>query len=140
MQRATSAEIEVIGKYKASIGRGILVLCAFCADDTPQKIKWAAGRISKLRIFQDDNGKLNRSAIDEGGEALVVSNFTLYGDCLHGTRPNFSKSAPAEISRPMYDLFVAELSKLLPVKTGEFGGKMALSIIADGPSTVVMDN
>ncbi len=140
VQRTTSAAVEVIGKYKAEIGRGILVLCAFSAADTEKTVKWAAGRISKLRIFSDENGKLNRSVLDENGEALVVSNFTLYGNCIHGTRPDFSRSAPSAVSRPLYDTFVEELSKLLPVKTGEFGGKMVLSIIADGPSTVVLDN
>jgi D-tyrosyl-tRNA(Tyr) deacylase len=140
VQRVRKARVEVIGKYTAEIGRGILVLCAFNAQDTEQKVKWAAGRISRLRIFRDENDKLNRSVIDEKGEALIVSNFTLYGNCLHGNRPDFSHAAPKEISLPLYEIFVKEMSGIIPTKTGEFGGDMELQIIADGPSTVILDN
>lgn len=140
IQRVTKAEVEVVGKYKAGIERGILILCAFNEQDTEKKVKWAAGRISKLRIFKDENNKLNRSVLDEKGKALIVSNFTLYGDCIHGTRPDFSKSAPSKIALPLYNVFIEEMKKILPIETGEFGGDMILNIIADGPSTVVLDN
>lgn len=140
IQRVTKAQVEVVNKYKADIGKGILVLCAFNEEDTEKKVRWAAGRISKLRIFKDQNNKLNKSVLDEKGEALVVSNFTLYGNCIHGTRPDFSKAAAGQKALPLYEAFVDELKSILPVKTGEFGGDMVLDIIADGPSTVVLDN
>lgn len=140
VQRVTKAQVEVVNKYKASIGKGLLILCAFKAEDTEKKVRWAAGRIAKLRIFKDQDNKLNRSVLNEEGEALVVSNFTLYGNCIHGTRPDFSKAAPGKKALPLYNAFVEELKSILPVKTGEFGGDMVLDIIADGPSTVVLDN
>src|SRR5690554_1207781 len=140
VQRVTKAAVEIEGKETNTIGKGLIVLCAFKDDDSDQKIKWAANRISKLRIFPDDNHKLNRSVIDEDGEVLIVSNFTLYGNCAHGTRPDFSKSANGKRALPMYELFVKELKQRAPVKTGKFGGDMVLEIIADGPATVVVDN
>lgn len=140
VQRVTKASVEIEEKEKNTIGKGLLVLCAFREEDTEKKIKWAANRISKLRIFKDKNDKLNRSVIDEKGEILIVSNFTLYGNCSHGTRPDFSKAAKAQTSLPMYELFVRELEQRAPVKTGKFGGSMVLDIIADGPATVVVEN
>lgn len=140
VQRVTKAQVQVIDKYTDSIGIGLLILCAFNAEDTEKKVRWAAGRIAKLRIFKDQNNKLNRSVLDKEGQALVVSNFTLYGNCIHGTRPDFSKAAPGQQALPLYNAFVDELKRFLPVKTGEFGGDMVLDIIADGPSTVVLDN
>lgn len=140
IQRVQEAQVEVVGKYKEKIERGILILCAFNKEDTAQKIEWAARRIVKLRIFRDEQDKLNRSVLDEKGQALVVSNFTLYGDCLHGTRPDFSKALSYEKALALYNLFLSELKKEIPIKSGEFGGDMVLTIVADGPSTVVMDN
>ncbi|HHU43764.1 MAG: D-aminoacyl-tRNA deacylase [Bacillota bacterium] len=140
VQRVKKASVQIGSEVKNSIGRGILVLCAFREGDDEKKIKWAAERISKLRIFRDLNHKLNRSVSDEKGEALVVSNFTLYGNCAHGTRPDFSKSANFQTALPMYEMFVRELNKRVPTKTGEFGGDMTLEIVADGPVTVVVDN
>ncbi len=140
VQRVMKAQVEVVGKYTEKIERGIVILCAFSKDDTAEKIAWAAQRIAKLRIFKDTKDKLNRSVLDKKGSALVVSNFTLYGDCLHGTRPDFSKALVYNEALLLYNDFIKELKRFLPVKSGEFGGDMVLSVVADGPSTVIMDN
>ena len=140
VQRVTKASVEIEGKYTNSISKGLLVLCAFREEDNEKKIKWAANRISKLRIFKDENDKLNRSVIDEKGEVLIVSNFTLYGNCAHGTRPDFSKSASSDVALPLYELFVKEMKEKTPVKTGKFAASMVLDIVADGPATVVVEN
>ena len=139
IQRVRSAEVTVNCEVVGKINRGLLVLCGFTDGDDEQKIRWVAGRIAKLRIFNDDEDKLNRSCIDVGGSILAVSNFTLYGDCLHGNRPDFGKAAKGEISRPMYDIFVEELKKYVPVETGRFGEHMELKLDIDGPITAVIE-
>lgn len=139
IQRVRAATVTVEGKTVGKIERGLLVLCGFKEDDEPDKIAWIAKRVAKLRIFNDENGRLNRSCIDVGGSVLCISNFTLYGDCLHGNRPDFGKAARGEISLPMYNLFVAELKKHLPVEMGRFGEHMELSLDIDGPITAVLE-
>lgn len=139
IQRVRSAEVTVNGATVGKIGRGILVLCGFTDGDDREKISWVAGRIAKLRIFNDEGGKLNRSCIDIGGSALIVSNFTLYGDCLHGNRPDFGRAAKGEISRPMYEFFVEEMRKYLTVETGRFGEHMEMKLDIDGPITTVLE-
>ena len=139
IQRVRSAEVTVNSEVVGKINRGLLVLCGFTDGDDEQKIRWLAGRIAKLRIFNDDEDKLNRSCIDVGGSILAVSNFTLYGDCLHGNRPDFGKAAKGEISRPMYEIFVEELKKYVPVETGRFGEHMELKLDIDGPITAVIE-
>lgn len=139
IQRVRNAEVTVDGAIVGKIGRGLLVLCGFTDGDDDEKIRWVAGRIAKLRIFNDDDDKLNRSCIDVGGSILAVSNFTLYGDCLHGNRPDFGKAAKGAISRPMYDTFVEELKKYVHVETGRFGEHMELKLDIDGPITAVIE-
>lgn len=139
IQRVRSAEVTVNSEVVGKINRGLLVLCGFTDGDDEQKIRWVAGRVAKLRIFNDDEDKLNRSCIDVGGSVLAVSNFTLYGDCLHGNRPDFGKAAKGEISRPMYEIFVEELKKYVPVETGRFGEHMELKLDIDGPITAVIE-
>lgn len=139
LQRVRNAEVTVNGETVGKIGRGLLVLCGFCEGDDEEKIAWIAKRIAKLRIFTDENDKLNLSCIDVKGSALVVSNFTLYGDCLHGNRPDFGKAAKVEISRPMYEFFVKSMSEYLPVQTGRFGEHMELKLDIDGPITTVIE-
>lgn len=139
LQRVRNAEVTVNGETVGKIGRGLLVLCGFCEGDDEEKIAWIAKRIAKLRIFTDENDKLNLSCIDVKGSALVVSNFTLYGDCLHGNRPDFGKAAKGEISRPMYEFFVKSMSEYLPVQTGRFGEHMELKLDIDGPITTVIE-
>lgn len=139
VQRADSAEVSVDGETVGKIGKGILVLCGFADDDDDKKIEWLAGRVAKLRIFPDKNGKLNLSCADIGGSALVISNFTLYGDCLHGTRPDFGRAASGEASEPMYNKFVSALSARLPVQTGKFGRHMETRVDFNGPVTVIIE-
>jgi len=139
IQRVRSAVVSVSGETVGKIGRGLLVLCGFCEGDDSEKIAWIAKRIAKLRIFTDENDKLNLSCIDIKGSILAVSNFTLYGDCLHGNRPDFGKAAKGEISRPMYENFVKELSAWVPVQTGKFGEHMELKLDIDGPITAVIE-
>ena len=139
IQRMREGKVFVNNETVGAIKHGFLVLCGFKADDTKEKIDWMAYRVAHLRIFPDENYKLNKSLLDIGGEALVVSNFTLYADCAHGTRPNFDQAAKGEISQPMYDYFVQKLSEYVHVETGRFGEHMELSLYSDGPITVVID-
>lgn len=139
IQRIRDGKVFVNGEVVGKAHHGLLILCGFTQEDTLERISSAAQRIAKLRIFPDENGKLNKSLIDENGEALVVSNFTLYADCNHGTRPDFSKAAKSEISKPMYDFFVQEMKKYVHTETGIFGEHMELDIYSDGPITVIYD-
>ena len=139
IQRVRSASVTVDGETVGKIGRGLLVLCGFTEGDDDDKIKWVAGRIAKLRIFTDENDKLNDSCIDVGGSILCVSNFTLYGDCLHGNRPDFGRAAKGAVSRPMYETFVAALRSYVPTETGRFGEHMELSLDIDGPITTIIE-
>lgn len=139
IQRIRDGKVFVDGETVGKSGHGLLILCGFTNEDTEEKIAWCASRIAKLRIFPDENGKLNKSLIDIGGEALVVSNFTLYADCNHGTRPDFSRAAKGSVSKPMYEYFVQKLSEYVHVETGKFGEHMELDLYSDGPITVVME-
>ena len=139
VQRVRAASVTVEGKVVGSIKEGLLVLCGFLEDDTKEKIDWVANKIAKLRIFNDENDKLNLSVKDVGGEVLIVSNFTLYGDCTNGHRPNFSLAAKGEISRPLYQYFVKKLGELVPVQTGIFGEHMEMKLDFNGPITVIID-
>ena len=139
IQRIRDGKVYVNGEVVGQAKHGFLILCGFTEEDDKEKIASAAQRIAKLRIFPDENGKLNRSLLDENGEALVVSNFTLYADCNHGTRPDFSKAAKGEISKPLYDFFVEEMRKYVHTETGIFGEHMELDIYSDGPITVIYE-
>lgn len=139
IQRIREGKVFVDGKVVGSANHGLLVLCGFTEGDTTEKAKFMAERISKMRIFPDESGKLNRSVVDEKGEVLIVSNFTLYADCSHGTRPDFSKAMKRTEAKPIYDEFVKKMSEILPVGTGMYGEHMELSIYSDGPITVVFD-
>ena len=139
IQRVREATVFVDGEAVGRCGRGFLVLCGFTQTDTPDAVKWMASRITKCRIFPDENGKLNKSILDTKGEILCVSNFTLYADCLHGTRPDFSHAAGREISLPLYELFLKELSSYVHTESGHFGEHMELSVYSDGPITVTIE-
>lgn len=139
IQRVTSAQVHVDGALIGDCGAGVVVLvCAMDGDrdDAPAKL---AAKISKLRIFKDDAGRMNRSLVDVGGSALVVSQFTLAADTLRGNRPGFSGAAPPEDGRRLYEVFVAEMATLVPTQTGQFGADMAVSLTNDGPVTIWMD-
>ena len=139
VQRVKEATVFVEGEAVGHTDKGFLVLCGFTAKDTEETVDWMVKRIVKSRIFPDENGKLNLSLADVGGSILCVSNFTLYADCKHGTRPDFSQAAGAEISRPLYDLFLKKLSEKVHTESGRFGEHMELSVFSDGPITVVIE-
>ena len=140
IQRVADASVEVDGRIVASIGGGIVVLAAFRRGDDEAELRWTAGKCLELRIFEDENGKMNRSVLDEGGEVLVVSQFTLYGNCRKGRRPAYTDSAPAEEAARLYRLFVDILRGLYPrISEGVFGAKMKLKLTNDGPVTLIVD-
>jgi D-tyrosyl-tRNA(Tyr) deacylase len=140
IQRVTEARVCVDGAVIGQIGPGLLILvCAMQGDDAAKSTALAA-KISKLRIFSDDAGKMNRSLLDIGGEALIVSQFTLAADTSRGNRPGFSAAASPDDGRKLYQAFVADVAALgISTATGSFGADMAVSLINDGPVTIWMD-
>ena len=140
IQRVTRASVEVNGKAIGQTGPGLLILvCAMQGDDEAESTR-LAGKISRLRIFPDDQGRMNRSLLDTGGSALVVSQFTLAADTSRGNRPGFSDAAPPDEGRALYTHFSQELANLgVRVETGEFGADMQVALINDGPVTIWID-
>jgi len=139
IQRVKEAQVHVDGELIGSCEAGLLILvCAMegDTDDLPAKL---AAKISKLRIFKDDEGRMNKSVLDIEGDALVVSQFTLAANTKSGTRPGFSAAAKPEEGQRLYEAFVTDLGALLPVQTGQFGADMQVSLINDGPVTIWMD-
>ena len=142
VQRVTEATVVVGGKSVAAIGRGLVVLLGVASEDTLADAERTAGKVARLRIFENDDGRFDRSLLDVGGEALVVSQFTLIADSKgqKGTRPDFSAAARPEVAEPLYDRFCDALRKLeVPVQTGVFGARMQVSLVNDGPVTIVLD-
>jgi len=140
LQRVSSASVIVWGQSIAEIRRGILVLAAAGHDDTPESAARAARKIAELRIFADLEGKMNQSALDIRGEILVVSQFTLLADTSKGRRPSFVKSAPGEVAEPLIQELADQLKALgLRVKQGRFGSDMQVSLVNDGPVTLILD-
>ena len=134
-----SVEKEV--SLKAAIGKGFLILLGVESEDTQEDVEWLARKVAALRVFDDDAGVMNRSILDVDGEALVVSQFTLYASYKKGNRPSWLRAARHEISIPLYEAFCKQLSTLLgkPVGTGEFGADMQVELVNDGPVTICMD-
>ncbi len=140
VQRVKEARVAVDGAVIGACGEGVMILICAMQGDTDTNAKTMATKISKLRIFRDDDGRMNRSLLDVGGGALVVSQFTLSADTSRGNRPGFSAAAPPEEGRRLYELFCAELSGLgVAVETGAFGADMAVHLINDGPVTIPLD-
>ena len=136
LQRVTEASVEIEGEIVAEIGSGHLVLLGVTHSDTERDADAIAERIANLRVFEDENGKMNRSVIDIGGSVLVVSQFTLYADTSHGRRPGFSDAARPEKAEPLYERVVARLRERLGadrVATGRFGAEMKVRLLNDGP-------
>ncbi len=133
--RVTEASVRIDGAEVSRIGPGLLVLLGVSHEDTPAAATWLADRIAALRIFADDAGKMNRSVRDIGGEVLVVSQFTLYGDCSRGRRPSFIDAARPEVARPLYEA----VCDALGATRGVFGADMAVHSINDGPVTLIVD-
>lgn len=142
IQRVSSASVTIAGRVIAQIGPGLVVLVGIEAADTPADGEWLAQKISKLRIFPDDSGQMNQSVVDAGGGVLVVSQFTLHASTQKGTRPSFNAAARPEIARPLYEDFLARVAAATarPAATGEFGAMMAVSLVNDGPVTLILDS
>ncbi|MFY0695616.1 D-aminoacyl-tRNA deacylase [Lentibacter algarum] len=141
LQRVSEAQVRVNGAEIGACGRGLMILVCAMQGDTDEDATRLALKISKLRIFTDDGGKMNRSVLDIAGEALVVSQFTLAADTTRGNRPGFSAAAPPEEGKALYEKFARNLAELgVPVATGEFGADMKVSLINDGPVTIFMES
>lgn len=143
IQRTLSASVDVEGGRIAETGRGFLVLVGVAPQDTPEGAESLAARVANLRIFEDAQGKTNLSIKDAGGEAIVVSQFTLYADTSHGNRPGFSGAARPETALPLYEKFTAALRERLgegKVQTGRFGAHMRVCLVNDGPFSVELTN
>jgi D-tyrosyl-tRNA(Tyr) deacylase len=141
VQRVTQARVEVADQIVGEIGAGLLVLLAVARDDTPADADYLADKIANLRIFEDDDRKMNRSVLDIGGAILVVSQFTLYGDVRRGRRPSYSDAAEPEKANQLYQYFAGQLRSLgLKVETGVFQATMKVSLTNDGPVTILIDS
>ena len=139
IQRVTEASVEIAGEVVSQISQGYLVLLGVTHSDTEKTADEIADRICKLRIFEDENGKTNRSVVDVGGSVIVVSQFTLYADTSHGRRPGFSHAARPEIAEPLYERVVAKIRETIGddrVGTGRFGAEMKVRLLNDGPFSV----
>jgi D-tyrosyl-tRNA(Tyr) deacylase len=140
VQRVKEARVEVDGRVTGSIGPGLLVLLGVSREDGPQQATWLANKIASLRMFPDADDKLNLSVQEAGGAALVVSQFTLWGDCRKGTRPSYSRAAGGDEAEPLYRAFCDELKgQGLAVATGQFGAMMDVHLINQGPVTLLLD-
>ncbi len=140
VQRVSSSSVMVDGSEVGRIGVGFCVLLGVTQGDGPEQVRWLVDKISSLRVFEDQSGKLNLSLQDVSGGILVVSQFTLYGDCRKGRRPSFVRAAEPSIAKELYDLFVDMLKdKGLPVETGVFQAHMNVEIHNDGPVTLILD-
>ena len=142
IQRVTEASVTIEGTVKSAIGKGYLILLGVCEEDNEEDVDWLVKKVTGLRVFDDENGVMNRSIIDIGGEALVVSQFTLYASYKKGNRPSWLRAARHEISIPLYESFCQKLSSAIgrEVGTGEFGADMKVSLLNDGPVTICMDS
>src|SRR5579864_3798261 len=141
IQRVREATVEVEGARHASIGKGLLVLVGIAKTDTPADADYLVEKLLTLRIFPDEAGKMNRSVVETGGSLLVISNFTLYGDCGKGRRPSFDQAAAPEAARGLYDYFVEKLRLgEAPVRTGVFQASMHVHQVNDGPVTLICES
>ena len=141
VQRVKHASVTIEGEVKSKIGEGYLVLLGICDEDTMEDVEWLVKKIANLRVFGDENNVMNRSILDIGGEALVVSQFTLYASYKKGNRPSWFRAGSHEHSIPLYEAFCAKLSESIGkhVGTGEFGADMKVELLNDGPVTICMD-
>jgi D-aminoacyl-tRNA deacylase len=149
LQRVKRAEVRVDGEVVGRIGPGLLVLVAVATGDTPERARWLAEKTVNLRVFDDPQGRMNKSILEAGPEVaagvLCVSQFTLYGDCRRGRRPSYDKAAAPETARRLYDLFLGSLRELLrgsnvSVQTGQFQAMMDVELVNDGPVTLLLDS
>ncbi len=140
VQRVTHSDVKSEGRQIGAIENGLLVLLGVGRDDTDKQARWLAEKIVNLRIFEDPNGKMNHSLLEIGGSMLVVSQFTLLGDCRKGRRPSFATAAPPETAHMLYERFVSFVKDMgIGVATGEFGAMMQVSLVNDGPVTLIIN-
>ena len=141
IQRVSKASVRINGITTGQIDHGLVVLLGIRADDSVKDLQWLADKTVHLRIFDDDDGKMNISLADIGGEMLIISQFTLYGDCRKGRRPGYSTSAPPEIAEPLYQQFIEEVKNhRIKVATGTFRASMEIALVNDGPVTLLLDS
>ena len=141
VQRVSQASVEVAGDRVSEIGPGLVVLVSAGPGDGPEQVAWMAGKIARLRILPDDEGRMNRSVLDTGGEVLAVSQFTLYGDASRGNRPGFTGAAPPEEAEVVVDQLADALVELgVPVRQGVFGAHMQVALVNDGPVTIWLES
>lgn len=141
LQRVTEASVEISETIVAKIGCGLVILLGIEPEDTVDDIKWLSAKISKLRIFSDAEGLMNRSILDCNGEVILVSQFTLFASTKKGNRPGFTSSAKPDVAIPLYQSFIKQLELDLgkSIQTGEFGADMKISLVNDGPVTITID-
>lgn len=142
IQRVSEASVRIDGVVKSNINAGLLVLVGFEEEDTTDDLEWMCGKITRLRIFGDENGAMNLSVMDIDAEILVVSQFTLHASTKKGNRPSFIKAAKPDTAIPLYEQFIAQLEKEnnKKIQTGEFGADMKVALINDGPVTIIIDS
>ena len=141
IQRVSRAKVLISGEVAGEIGPGLLVLLGITHADTAEGAKWLAEKIAGLRIFPDNEGKMNRDLTEANGAALIVSQFTLYGDARKGRRPSFVDAAPPPVAIPLYEAFINAVKALgIPVATGRFGADMQVELVNDGPVTLIVDS
>lgn len=141
VQRVRSARVTIAGDCVGDIGPGLVVLLGIAHDDAPEQAQWLAKKIVNLRIFSDADGKMNRDLLEIGGAMLIVSQFTLYGDCKKGKRPSFIAAAGPSVAIPLYEEFINGVKALgVPTATGRFGADMQVELINDGPVTLIVDS
>ena len=142
VQRVSQSKVKVSGEVIGEINEGLMVLVSFVDEDNDTDLGWMTKKIINLRIFNDDEGKMNRSVQDVGGDILLISQFTLHGSTKKGNRPSFIKAAKPDFAKVMYEKFIKVLEQSLgkEIQTGEFGGDMKVSLINDGPTTIIVDS
>lgn len=141
IQRVRQARVLVDGSAVGEISTGLLALIGVAGDDGPADVAYVAGKIRELRVFEDEDGRMNRALADVGGSVLAVSQFTLYGDCRKGRRPSFDRAAPAEAGRVLFDAVVGALREAgVPVATGTYRAHMEVELVNDGPVTILVDS
>jgi D-aminoacyl-tRNA deacylase len=141
VQRVSQARVVIDQEVVGQIGRGLLVLLGVAKTDSPEQARWLAEKIVTLRIFNDPEGKMNLDLAEVGGQVLVVSQFTLYGDCRKGRRPSFIDAAPPEIAIPLYEEFINGIKALgITTATGQFGAMMQVELVNDGPVTLIVES
>ncbi len=141
IQRVSEASVKIAGQVKSAIKAGLVVLVGFEENESHEDVEWLSGKLIRLRIFNDEQGLMNRSIQEVDGDFLVVSQFTLFASTKKGNRPSYSRAAPPETAIPLYKAFIRRLSEDhgKPVQTGEFGADMKVNLVNDGPVTIIID-